>query len=164
MDYTAYDKSIAGGVVYRYALDFYTTAGAPEQVSCFLAHTVAFAPLVLPNGSLVTRYSGHPSGELLTTMLNSFVSLYAWRKACKQNKVPFSDLLLRVSGDDAVVALRGAITADLWPKMLECLYHHCNQTAKCKGMEDAPFPPGFHAPFLGRVTTVTESGVVVTFP
>ena len=165
VDYTAYDKSIPGSVVYRIVMRFYIKAGAPEKVARWIAAQVAFAPLVLPDGRIVERFGGNPSGNMLTTILNSFWSLYGWHKSLKELGVPnWRDLLIRIAGDDAVVevgpVLRDEFIHTVWTGMKA----HANQETKPEFMDgNQPFPGDFMAPFLGRIALDVD-GFCVTIP
>lgn len=168
VDYTAYDKSIPGPIVYRFIEEFYLRAGAPPLMASWIAWQVAYALLVLPTGELVLRVGGNPSGQFLTTILNSFWSLYGWKKSSKEvlGGDSWKNMLLRVAGDDAVVPVNTpvGIPFEDYDAVREGLRYYANQKAKTSFFDgDKPFPPGFHAPFLGRVST-TVDGVLITFP
>lgn len=167
VDYSAYDKTIPMLVVYKVVYEVMSAGGASENVASWAARQVACAPLVMPDGEVVYRLGGNPSGNLLTTILNSWWSKYGWGKSVKET-VPgdlWTRLRLRVSGDDAVVAVGGnaGIPKALVGEIFQGLKTYANQTAKTAMCSGGPFPRGFHAPFLGRVS-FEHFGVVVTFP
>jgi hypothetical protein len=173
-DYTAFDKSQSENKVALFVFEFLVIAGAPEKLARLLSTVVAKQTLVLPDGELVMLGGGNPSGNPLTTILNSFGCRYLWFSCFRKMGVPLEKLVMwaiQNSGDDGLMAVVGpASPSHGWrPTMFElrqaCELHPLQSRVRVKLetlLDGEPYPPGVCAPFLSRF--YVREGIPYTVP
>lgn len=104
-DFSGYDRCISGDLLERLMLSVCRRVeGMPEQIARYLSRVIARGCLVLPNGKVIERYGGNPSGHGLTTFINCVFHLGILRSfehwmESEGRPIDFSEM---VCGDDGV--------------------------------------------------------------
>lgn len=172
-DITAFDRCVNRTMSSMFVDYLAAVTCMPALVAALLKDYIASGPLVMPNGDMMLRCGGNPSGFSLTAEMNCF--LHLWMDIDVFSialDVPVSQVLTEVDlalcGDDELV---GGSCDKI--KKLEHTPQLFDQrwgfTVKQElyvdelGLETCVFPPGQNAPFLD-CTSFKREGVVMPLP
>ncbi len=170
LDYEAYDKSIPGNVVYDIVSYCMRKVGAPEPLCQFVATQISVGPLVLPDGEVMPRFGANPSGEYLTTIVNSFYNIMittdVFSTVLKIDPATVREVITyKVTGDDG---LFGKADPDVNPVLraaeLITQKYGIGTKLDLHNGELYPASPGCHAPYLGLVSVGLPNGQFLSVP
>lgn len=71
VDFSGFDRTEAQNVVQMFIEELGQRGFVPQNVIDFVRDLVSYGDLVMPDGKIVIRWGGNPSGQYLTTVLNS---------------------------------------------------------------------------------------------
>lgn len=163
LDVTAFDKQIPASVTEYIVRACMIRGGATDRLARTISSSVAYAPVVMPDGEVLERYGGNPSGQQLTTIVNSVYSylvledMFCELLDLEEGKVyaPHGPVSIAITGDDNIVGLdapAGFSAEDL---------HKASSRFGLKYKMDLYnggwYPPGNHAPYLSRRTVVSDN-------
>jgi len=168
MDYQAYDRSISSQLIERLLTRIFKYARIPSNICSYIVHVISNACLILPNGRVVVKWGGNPSGQFWTTVLNSAIHCCYVHELCKRLNIPTDAYELVVTGDDELIgficrdmALRYATMA---PHLIRVMVGTpvSVQLLHMSGTVSPIFPPGIIAPYLDCFTTyLSEYGKAI---
>jgi hypothetical protein len=160
IDFTAYDKTVPANAVKHIVYKLLRWALCPAPLSRWIARQVAYAPLVLPDGEVLLRFGQNPSGEYLTTFVNSIYHLFMNYHAYSRGlDIPVSAVdevvSFKLTGDDELTRVHapGLLTPErLSEDVLPIFADVFGITVKADLLCGGFYPPGAHASYLGLVT------------
>mgnify|MGYP003572055665 CR=1 FL=1 len=169
-DYTAFDKSIPENVVGDIVGFCMQRVGAPQNLCDFVARQVSQGPLVMPTGDIIHRTGSNPSGEYLTTIVNSFYN-YMMIVDCfgEVLQVPPEEVKQHMSfvitGDDALLGSQELELEKVEEATQLISDKYCIATKlDLYHGELYPSDPGCHAPYLGQVSVGLDQETFVSVP
>lgn len=161
-DYTAFDKSIPANVnVWVQKLVFKHTQAPPAFIS-WLADMVSTAPVATPDGEVLQRFGGNPSGQYLTTATNCLYHIamnyrvYATVFGCELYEVP-ENIKFLVTGDDELAGVLPRDIPRLNLSLVQTLFMEKYGIAtKFDLLDGQLYPPRLacHAPYLSGVSVI----------
>jgi hypothetical protein len=173
-DITAFDRCVSPGMIHLFVDYLKETCDLPPLLAKHLFETIAFGDCVMPNGVVVPKHGGNPSGMPFTTEMNCLVNLWMATSVYTELLGMEPDyekfliqFMIRVCGDDQLLggaADKLRVVSELAPRGYEKWgFVVKDERWLNKGVPDPVWEPGVHAPFLD-CTTMKVSGVMVDVP
>lgn len=165
LDYSNFDETEPAHLLYRVTYLLAIRNGCSERMAVYLASTAAYSWTVYPDGEIWEKAGGNPSGQYLTSLLNSLINdaalTAAWAKVLG---VPPSEVWglrrYKIVGDDNVMQAK---SAEEVVELADTVTFQSGFEVKTDLCGDDLYPVGAHAPFLSRVT-VSVDGYQFTLP
>lgn len=158
-DATGYDRNVPGDFILALLQDCLRLTGCPENVALLLVHSTVYGDLVLPDGSIIDRSGGNPSGVFVTGFINSCYMDYI--KHSVYEEMGISDVQWLITGDDSLDAYAHP-GVDV-KAVAQAMASFTGMEIKVDLMDGQLYPPGTHAPYLSTVSYIHD-GFVVTLP
>jgi len=158
-DFTGFDRNISSYGAYRFVKYLCSVTNMPVAVGKLVYEVIARGFVVLPDGRVISRVGGNPSGQPFTAEFNNFMNLwmsldvYSYTLSIEPSKEFFEKYVLRLCGDDIVFG-GDYDTVKKISEGCESVYlERWHQPTKHEiwldnGKESRVWPPGVHAPFL----------------
>lgn len=170
VDFTGFDKQVPANATVEIISRLCDLAGAPRRLSSFIAHAVAYGDLVMPSGEVVLRAGANPSGEYLTTALNTVFHAIMLVDACHTVDPTVSDVFKEYDfigcGDDGLCG-KEHIEVSTIEAIAHFIFEEYGFSTKLDLYCGEPYPAGYgcHAPYLGQVSVALEDhGLAVCVP
>jgi hypothetical protein len=167
-DFSGYDRTQAQNVVRKIVeLTSLKNEGMPQSIRDFLVEAISAGMCVLPNGKVIVRPGGNPSGQGLTTYVNCIFHKALIRAFCTWAKeIHGSDLDFKrlICGDDGVYGSDSlsdiTFMAKYLPEFIQGIFGIATGFEKSlKGKEIFEFP---EVPvFLGRIIAEDSRGHLI---
>jgi hypothetical protein len=164
VDFKAYDKSETGDIMDRSLRLLASMTKTPPVLVDFFVRTCCAPVLLLPGGDIVSPSGSNPSGQYLTSIMNSLNHLVY--NACAYRDllgIPFDAYLGDASvarsvmtGDDGIETLSNRDSAvSVMSQLPAYLLHTFGVVAKIDAVQDGgemlPYPKGILPPYLSMV-------------
>lgn len=167
LDGTGFDRTVPVQIIAFVMNLLMSHTNAHPNLIHWVTEVAAYGPLLFPDGTLMERYGGNPSGILLTGLINSVYSEFLKTQVYKALfNVPVNQLKSHVdwliTGDDS---LDGFYTPPPLEKLL-WLFNSFGTVFKLEVLASGQcYPPGkgTHVPFLARMSLFV-GGYALTVP
>jgi hypothetical protein len=156
LDYAAYDRTVTRDLIERVMYAILAHTDIPANIQEFIVFQMTNAPLTMPDGLVMSKWGGNPSGQYWTTVLNSITHMVYVRQIC--DSIGLYDYELSVTGDDELISFATREEALLYTKYapiyVQCFTGEEASFAHFKhGDSLSPvFPPGVVGPYLDCLT------------
>lgn len=100
VDFSAFDRTQAENLIRMILQSIGEKCEIPEKLLKWVVDQVASAPLTMPNGYVFERFGGNPSGQFLTTVVNTVYHRVVMACFCVQQRCDFPRM--NNTGDDGV--------------------------------------------------------------
>lgn len=169
IDFTGYDKGIPANVIRMIVMELCSIVGCPTAIALHMAEAVATGAFVMPDGNIIERGGGNPSGEYLTTIVNSFYHLYMVVDVYHDVLGVDETCVLEevdpvVCGDDGLMGGELSV-AEVKEAAAQITERYGLETKV--DLHDGDLYPreaGCHAPFLGQVSVMFTNGIGIPAP
>lgn len=165
LDYSDFDETEAAELLYRAVQKLCQALGCSERMTRYLCTVAAYTWAVGPDGRVYEKGGGNPSGQFLTSLLNSIVNdiilTQSWGKALDVDYDEVWGLRSwKIVGDDNLME---AATVEEIRAVSEFITTDFGQVVKLDLCGGDLYPVGAHAPFLSKVTA-SVGGYTLTLP
>jgi len=162
-DITGFDRGISDTLIKVFVDYLQLECSIPKRLATFMFETLSYGMMVMPDGHIMERSGGNPSGQPWTSELNWYVhtlmnfDVYSRIMGMSPAAIPYR-FVLRNVGDDELL---GGNCEDITKIASECipmfkeLYGFEVKTEFWYDQhyeQNSVFPPGCHAPFLSSTS------------
>lgn len=161
-DATGMDRTVPANFMTRVLASLFERTSCPDKVFLSVVAGAVFGQLHMPDGELLERVGGNPSGILLTTFFNC---MFSWFLKHQVYSITFGEgytdrVQWLICGDDSVDGYKTLDDAMRYSDVVNHLNAHYSMAWKVDLFEGdqgkQPYPPGLHAPFLSVVTAEAQ--------